>query len=67
MPYTKTLTCDLCGSEDMGEYLVLRGKKRWFSWMECGYNRIKIYICETCQKKIKEAATFSRKETEDEQ
>ena len=41
MPKRKVTTCDLCGSDDMGDY-----------------------ICENCQKKIKEAAEYSRKEDE---
>lgn len=47
------LTCDLCDGSDMGEYLVLKGKKRWFGWQECGMERKKIFICESCQESIK--------------
>lgn len=48
----------------MGEYIVLRAKKQWTCWYESGFRRINIYICENCQKKIKEAAEYSRKEDE---
>ena len=64
MPKRKVTTCDLCGSDDMGDYIVLRAKKQWTCWYESGFRRIHIYICENCQKKIKEAAEYSRKEDE---
>ena len=55
------LTCDLCDGSDMGEYLVLKGKKRWFGWQECGMERKKVFICECCQESIRSAAIQDRK------
>lgn len=28
MPKRKVITCDLCGSDDMGDYIVLRAKSK---------------------------------------
>lgn len=65
MPKRKVITCDLCGSDDIGDYIVLRAKKQWTRWWYGPeFIRIHIYICENCQKRIKEAAEYSRKEDE---
>jgi hypothetical protein len=64
MGVRKVITCDLCGTEDLGNYLVIRAKQFWESWWECGFYRRKIYICEGCQKRLKAAAVYSREKEE---
>jgi hypothetical protein len=59
------ITCDLCGGEDMGCYIVIKAKQQWWSWYETGFSRRKIYICEDCQKSLCEAAKADRKHREE--
>ena len=60
MGIRKVITCDLCGTEDLGDYLIIPAKQFWESWWEFGFCRRKIYICEGCQKRLKAAAVYSR-------
>lgn len=60
MGVRKVITCDLCDTEDVGEYLVIHAKRKWYLWTEEGLSREKIYICEGCQKRLKAAAVCSR-------
>ena len=60
MGVRQVITCDLCGTEDVGEYLVIHAKRKWCLWTEEGLSREKIYICEGCQKRLKAAAVYSR-------
>ena len=60
------LSCDLCGGETMGDYIVIKCKKRWNLWYESGFNSEKIYICERCQNSIRNAAVEDRKKEETE-
>ena len=60
MGVRKVITCDLCGTEDLGDYLIIPAKQFWESWLEFGLCRRKIYICEGCQKRLKAAAVYSR-------
>lgn len=64
MGVRKVTTCDLCGTEDLGNYLVIRAKQFWESWWGCGLYRRKIYICEGCQKRLQAAAVYSRSQDE---
>ena len=65
MGVRKVITCDLCGTEDLGDYLIILAKQFWESWWECGLCRRKIYICEGCQKRLKAAAVYSREKDKD--
>lgn len=64
MGVRKVITCDLCGTEDVGEYLVINAKRKWHLWTEEGFSREKIHICEGCQKRLKAAAVYSREKDE---
>ncbi len=61
MPKETRITCDLCGSSDMGSEIVFKVKKRWFSWYETGLSTKKIYICEERQGSLKKTAMQDRK------
>lgn len=65
MGVRKVITCDLCGTEDLGNYLIIPAKQFWKSWWECSLCRRKIYICEGCQKRLKAAAVYSREKDKD--
>ena len=55
------ITCDLCGGDDMGCYIVIKAKQKWWCWYETGFSRRKIYICENCQESLCAAAKQDRK------
>ena len=65
MGVRKVITCDLCGTEDLGDYLIIPAKQFWESWWEFGLCRRKIYICKGCQKRLKAAAVYSREKDKD--
>lgn len=58
------LSCDLCGGETMGNYIIIKCKQRWDEWDESGFYSKKLYICERCQKSIRNAAVEDRKKEE---
>lgn len=70
MGVRKMITCDLCSKDlttAIDEYLVIPAKLKWYSWDDDGFSRIKIYICAGCQKRLKAAAVYSRKQDEEEE
>lgn len=48
----------------MLDHLRDPAKYKWYSWDCDGFSRTKIYICEGCQKRLKAAAVYSRKQDE---
>ena len=70
MGVRKVVTCDLCGKDlanGIDKYLVIPAKYKWYSWDGDGFSRTKIYICEGCQKRLKAAAVYSRKQDEEDE
>lgn len=70
MGVRKVITCDLCGKDlttGIDQYLVIPAKYKWYSWDGDGFSRTKIYICEGCQKRLKAAAVYSRKQDEEDE
>ena len=49
-----SLICDVCKKhlEYDEDALYIKAKRRWYSWHERGFNRVKLLVCIDCQKKI---------------
>lgn len=56
MSKCQSLICDVCKKhvdDDKGT-LIIKAKRRWYSWHERGYESVKLCVCVRCQDKITE-------------
>lgn len=54
MSKCNSLICDVCKEhlKHDKDALYFKAKRRWYSWVERGFERKSILVCVDCQKKI---------------